>query len=96
MTEEGIEEISRIYHNREIKENFSYRASIEEIDKNDYSLMIKKYIKEEPVKKVKIEKQEILTELEKLEKETTILENNINNVLDSLGLFDIFNHNKKE
>lgn len=96
LTEEGIEEISRIYHNREIKENFSYRASIEEIDKNDYSLMIKKYIKEEPVKKVKIEKQEILTELEKLEKETTILENNINNVLDSLGLFDIFNHNKKE
>ena len=57
--------------------------------------MIKKYIKEEPVKKVKIEKQEILTELEKLEKETTILENSINNVLESLGLSDIFNHNKK-
>lgn len=96
LTKKGIEEISKTFHKKEEKENFSYVASLEEIEKNDYNLTIKRYIKEEITERVKVETHEILTELEKLEKETNILEDNINDVLGSLGLSEIFLHNKKE
>lgn len=73
-------------------EGCSYLASKEEIKKNQYNLTIKRYIKE----KIKVRKQKIISELENLENEKDILEENIKDVIEALGIQEIFIKETKE
>lgn len=84
------------YKNRKEIEHYSYLASKQEIEKNNFNLTIKRYVKEKVVVRPKAKKQDILEELKNLEKEQNILEENINDVLETLGIQEIFEKNEKE
>lgn len=96
ITEEMQEEIIDIYINRKQIEGCSYLASKEEIKKNQYNLTIKRYIKEPIKEKIKVRKQKIISELENLENEKDILEENIKDVIEALGIQEIFIKETKE
>lgn len=83
------DKIIEAYANREDIKEFSYVASLAEIEKNDFNLTIKKYISKE-VKKKKIKRVEIIQNLRKLEKERDALEEDIKDVLEKLDIKDVF------
>ena len=92
---ENQTKIINTYKNREEIKGFSYVASIDEIMKTDYNLTIKKFIKKQ-VNKKSINKEEIMKQLESLEKEKDILEENIKDVLEKLEEKEIFVVPKKK
>lgn len=71
-------------NNKEIK-GYSRNVSIKEIQKNDYNLTIKKYIRN-IIKKETVEETELIKKLNRLEDEKDILEQNIKDILNALDV----------
>jgi type I restriction enzyme M protein len=75
LRESDIEEIVNTYRNREVKDKYSYLATLEEIAENDYNLNIPRYVdtfeEEEPIEldEVSKELEEINKEMEEVDKE---------------------------
>lgn len=91
----SIKKIVTTYKNKKEENGFSHIATKEEIRSNEYNLTIKKYIKKE-IKIKSIDKNEILKNINSLEKEKEILEEHIKDVLEVLGRKDIVNVKVKE
>lgn len=83
FTQENQKKIIDTYRKRETIENYAYLASKDEIDSNEYDLTIKKYIKKE-ISKPKIDIQDTVRQLQKLEQERNRLEENIIGVLEKI------------
>lgn len=82
------QKIISTYINRKDVAGYCKNISINKIIENDYNLSIKKYVKKE-VKKQKIKKDELIKDLEMLEREKNILEENIKDVLEKLEIEDV-------
>lgn len=82
------EKLISAYTNRKDVDGYCKNVSIDKIIENDYNLSIKKYVKKE-VKKQKIKKEELIKDLDKLEREKNILEENIRDVLEKLEIEDV-------
>ncbi len=85
LTDEHVEKILNTYQSRETIERYSYAATLEEIKENDYNLNIPRYvdtfIEEEPVDLDKVQ-----AEIAEIDKEMTVLEEEINGYLRELGV----------
>ncbi len=81
MEEEALDKIIKTYYNKEEIQNYSHLASLEEIEKNDYDLNIKKYVSfsyqreginqealQENIFRLEKEREEIQKEIEKIVK----------------------------
>ncbi|MCH9758225.1 MAG: type I restriction-modification system subunit M [Proteobacteria bacterium] len=85
ITDEQINKICATYSNRKQIEKYSYKASIEEIQENDYNLNIPRYIdtfEEEQQIDIKATKQQITA----IEKELTKVKNQMDTYLKELNL----------
>ncbi|MDC7227013.1 MAG: type I restriction-modification system subunit M [Spirochaetales bacterium] len=84
LTSENIDKIVSTFKNRETKDKYSYLASQEEIQENDYNLNIPRYVdtfeEEEPVDIPAVQK-----EIEQLEGELSELRTKMNGYLKELG-----------
>src|SRR5699024_4881446 len=75
LRDEDVEKILETYRNRETVDKYSYAATLEEIEENDYNLNIPRYVdtfeEEEPVDLEKVQRdiKEIDAEIETLEAE---------------------------
>lgn len=96
LTEEMQKDLIDICINRKEVKYRSHLASIDEIGENSFNLTIKRYVKEEAIKKVKEEKRDIIMKLEKLEKEKGIIEENINDVLEALDIQEVFERKRED
>lgn len=88
LEKKNQDKIIDAYINRIDIPGYSKVATIEEIVKNDYNLNIKKYVKKE-IKRQKIKKEEIISNLDILENEKKILEENIRDVLEKLKIKEV-------
>ena len=81
MEEEALDKIIKTYYNKEEIQNYSHLASLEEIEKNDYDLNIKKYVSfsyqreginqealQENIFRLEKEREKIQKEIEKIVK----------------------------
>ena len=82
---EDIDKIVNTYANREEIDKFSHKATLEEINENDYNLNIPRYVdtfeEEEP-----INLDEVVDELEKIEFEMEKVDAEIKKYCDELGI----------
>ena len=82
---EDIEKIVNTYANREEIEKYSHKATIDEINENDFNLNIPRYVdtfeEEEP-----IDLDEVCDELEKIAKEMEDVDKEIKRYCDELGI----------
>ena len=85
LREEDIEKIVNTYANREEIEKYSHRASIEEIEENDFNLNIPRYVdtfeEEEP-----IDLDEVCEELDKISDSMEEVDKEIKKYCDELGI----------
>lgn len=93
LSKENQNSILEAYTSYKEIEGFSHIATKQEIEKNDYNLTIKKYVVKKKLKK-SIEKQKILKKLQDLANEQDILEANIKDVLNVLGVKENFSSQK--
>ncbi|AYU54224.1 type I restriction-modification system subunit M [Staphylococcus debuckii] len=86
LTDEDVDKIVETYRNREEIEKFSHKASLEEIEENDYNLNIPRYVdtfeEEEPVDLDQVQK-----DIANIDKEIAQLEEEINGYLKELGVY---------
>ena len=68
MTDEHIDDVVNLYHNRETVDKESYLASFEDIEKNDFNLNIPRYV-DTFEKEEEIDLKELLTEMRKTDNE---------------------------
>jgi type I restriction enzyme M protein len=84
LREKDLEKILDAYHNFEDIEKYCRVADIEEIERNDFNLNVPRYVdtteEEEPV-----DVEEVLTELDQLEKERNEIESEMMSYLKELG-----------
>lgn len=82
---EDIEKIVNTYANREEIEKYSHKASLEEIEENDYNLNIPRYVdtfeEEEP-----IDLDEVVSELKRINEEMKEVDAEIKKYCDELGI----------
>jgi type I restriction enzyme M protein len=82
---EDINKIIKTYTNREETEKYSHKATLKEIEENDYNLNIPRYVdtfeEEEP-----IDLNEVVTELKKISKEMEEVDKEIQKYCDELGI----------
>ena len=88
LTRENQNKIRGTYKRKIEVENYSHLASFVEITNNNYILTIKKYVQKKLIRK-KIDRNELIQKVKKLEKERNILEENINDVLETLNYKEI-------
>ena len=88
LTRENQNKIRGTYKRKIEVENYSHLASFVEITNNNYILTIKKYVQKK-LKRKKIDRNELIQKVKKLEKERNILEENINDVLETLNYKEI-------
>lgn len=85
LKDEDVERIVNCYANRDEIDKFSHRATIEEIEENDFNLNIPRYVdtfeEEEP-----IDLDEVVDELEKIAKEMEDVDKEIKKYCDELGI----------
>lgn len=85
LTDEDVDKIVTTYRNRETIDKFSYVASLDEIEDNDYNLNIPRYVdtfeEEEP-----IDIDQVQQELKDIDKEIANVESEINDYLKELGV----------
>ena len=96
LTNKIQDKIVDVYVNRKVLDFYSNIVTYDEIEKNDFDLSVKKYIKNNSIEMIRIKKMEVLNELNYLEKESLIIEDSINEILDSLDVSKVFVQNKKE
>ena len=84
LREKDLEKILDAYHNFEDIEKYCRVADMEEIERNDFNLNVPRYVdtteEEEPV-----DVEEVLTELDQLEKERDEIESEMMGYLKELG-----------
>ena len=90
LTHEDIENIVKTYHNRKEIDKYSYRASLIDIDDNDYNLNIPRYVDAYEDKEVKIDPNKLSYEHDKLLEEIDALNKEIAIVSKELNIKDIF------
>ena len=82
---DDINKILTTYANREETEKYSHKATLKEIEENDYNLNIPRYVdtfeEEEP-----IDLNEVVTELKKISKEMEEVDKEIQKYCDELGI----------
>ena len=85
LTDEQVEKILETYKNRETKDKYSYTASLQEIEENDYNLNIPRYVdtfeEEEP-----IDLDQVQQDLKNIDKDIAEVEAEINEYLRELGV----------
>ena len=85
LRSEDIEKIVNTYANREEIEKYSHKATLEEIEENDYNLNIPRYVdtfeEEEP-----IDLDEVCDELDKIDAEMEKVDAKIKKYCDELGI----------
>ncbi|WP_458452997.1 type I restriction-modification system subunit M [Methanobrevibacter sp.] len=85
LRSEDIEKIVNTYSKREEIEKYSHKASLEEIEENDYNLNIPRYVdtfeEEEP-----IDLNEVVNELKKINEEMKEVDAEIKKYCDELGI----------
>ena len=85
LRDEDIEKIVNTYANREEIEKYSHKASLEEIEENDFNLNIPRYVdtfeEEEP-----IDLDEVCDELDKISDEMEYVDKEIQRYCDELGI----------
>lgn len=85
MTDEDVDKIVTTYRNRETIDKFSYVASLDEIEENDYNLNIPRYVdtfeEEEPIDLDQVQK-----DLNQIDDEIIEVEQEINSYLKELGV----------
>ncbi|MCG3398937.1 type I restriction-modification system subunit M [Staphylococcus massiliensis] len=85
ITDEDVDKIVDTYRNREAIDKFSYNATLQEIEENDFNLNIPRYVdtfeEEEPVDLNKVQQ-----ELKDIEKEIAEVEKEIQGYLKELGV----------
>lgn len=90
IPEESVQKIVDVYNERKEIEGFSHIATTQEIENNEYNLSIKKYVKQiKP--NIKVEKIPLAYKILNLEREASILEENIKDVLEVLGMDEVTN-----
>ena len=86
LTTEDVEKIVETYKNRETLDKYSYAASLEEIEDNDYNLNIPRYVdtfeEEEP-----IDLEQVQKDLNQIDDEITDVEQEIEGYLKELGVY---------
>ncbi|PTJ20240.1 type I restriction-modification system subunit M [Staphylococcus simulans] len=86
LSDEDVEKIVDTYRNREEIDKFSHKATLEEIEENDYNLNIPRYVdtfeEEEPVDLDQVQK-----DIADIDKEIALLEEEINGYLQELGVY---------
>lgn len=85
LTDENIEKIFNCYKNREEIEKYSHKASIEEIQENEYNLNIPRYV-DTFEEEEEIDIGEVIRQLKQDDKEILELEEEINKQLRILGV----------
>lgn len=83
LTKENQEKIISTYRNYEIIENYSYISNLSEIQRNDYDLNIKKYVKFNSEVE-SIDRQEIKNRILDLENEKENIQNEILNLIKNM------------
>lgn len=85
LRKQDITKIIQTYANREEKEKYSHKATLQEIEENDYNLNIPRYVdtfeEEEP-----IDLDEVVKELKKVSKEMEEVDKEIKKYCDELGI----------
>ena len=85
LTDEDVDKIVTTYRNRETIDKFSYVASLDEIEENDYNLNIPRYVdtfeEEEPIDLDQVQK-----DLNQIDDEIIEVEQEINSYLKELGV----------
>ncbi|WP_105993957.1 type I restriction-modification system subunit M [Staphylococcus simulans] len=86
LSDEDVNKIVDTYRNREEIEKYSHKASLKEIEENDYNLNIPRYVdtfeEEEPVDLDQVQK-----DIADIDKEIEQLEQEINGYLKELGVY---------
>ena len=85
LTTEDVEKIVETYKNRETLDKYSYAASLEEIEENDYNLNIPRYVdtfEEEEA----IDLAQVQMDLDQINSEIVDIEKEINSYLNELGV----------
>lgn len=95
LTQENQDKILDTLKNKKEIEGFSYIATKEKIMENNYNLTIKKYVTKKFERNI-IQKQKVLADIEKLEREQGILEENIKDVLEKLGYEELLTVKKEK
>ncbi|WP_411844443.1 type I restriction-modification system subunit M [Salinicoccus sp. HZC-1] len=85
LKDEDVEKILETYRNRETIDKYSYAATLEEMEENDYNLNIPRYVdtfeEEEPV-----DLQQVQKDIKEIDAEIETLEEEINGYLKELGV----------
>lgn len=85
LRKQDITKIIQTYANREEKEKYSHKATLQEIEENDYNLNIPRYVdtfeEEEP-----IDLDEVVKELKQVSKEMEEVDKEIKKYCDELGI----------
>ncbi|MCQ2961410.1 MAG: type I restriction-modification system subunit M [archaeon] len=90
LTHKDIKNIVKTYSNRKEIDKYSHRASLEDIERNDFNLNIPRYVDAFEDKEEKIDPKELSNEHEKLLAEIDILNKEIEIVSKELNIKDIF------
>ena len=87
LTTEDVEKIVETYKNRETLAKYSYAASLQEIEENDYNLNIPRYVdtfeEEEPV-----DLEQVQQDLNEIDSNIQDIEQEINGYLKELGVLN--------
>lgn len=85
LTDEHVDKIISTYQNREEVERFSHKASLEEIEENDYNLNIPRYVDtSEPEELVDLDA--VAADLARIEEEAKVLDEQLDGYFAELGL----------
>ncbi len=84
LRESNIERVVETYKNREGVEKYSYIATLEEIEENDYNLNIPRYV-DTFEEEEEIDIDEVKKEIEKIESELKIVKEEMRGYLEELG-----------
>ena len=87
LADEDVENIVETYRNRETIDKYSYAASLQEIEENDYNLNIPRYVdtfeEEEPV-----DLEQVQQDLNEIDSNIQDIEQEINGYLKELGVLN--------
>ena len=85
LTDEHVEKIVKTYADRETIDKYSYAATLDEIEENDYNLNIPRYVdtfeEEEP-----IDLEQVQQDINDIDDQIVDIENEINDYLKELGV----------
>lgn len=87
MTDEHIDAVIELYHNRETVEKEAYLATFEDIEKNDFNLNISRYV-DTFEKEEEIDLNELLTSMAKTDDELEKVEGEFVSLLKELTSSD--------